>query len=100
MYFIYLSVQGKFIEHGEFRGNLYGTSVDGVAELISAGYQPILTPHHQVTKFMHIFQFSCIDEQSILGFQGASRRYSVSFVNIFSIYIHCKTKTKKRSRVS
>ncbi|XP_023328596.1 MAGUK p55 subfamily member 7 isoform X2 [Eurytemora carolleeae] len=42
--------QGKFIEHGEFRGNLYGTSVDGVAELISAGYQPILTPHHQALK--------------------------------------------------
>jgi len=42
--------QGKFIEHGEFRGNLYGTSVDGVADIGHAGYQPILTPHYQALK--------------------------------------------------
>ena len=40
---------GRFIEHGEFKGNLYGTSVDGVRELLMAGLQPILTPHYQVT---------------------------------------------------
>ena len=39
---------GKFLEHGEFRGNLYGTSVDGIRELVGAGYQPVLTPHYQV----------------------------------------------------
>ena len=39
---------GKYIEHGEFKGNLYGTSVDGVRELIEAGLQPILSPHYQV----------------------------------------------------
>ena len=40
--------QGKFIEHGEYKGNLYGTSVDGIRELVQAGYQPILGPHYQV----------------------------------------------------
>ena len=39
---------GKFLEHGEFKGNLYGTSTDGIRELIGAGFQPILTPHFQV----------------------------------------------------
>ncbi len=36
------------MEHGEFRGNLYGTSVQSVADLAAAGYQPILNPHFQV----------------------------------------------------
>ena len=40
---------GKFIEHGEFRGNLYGTSTDGIRDLITAGYQPAIAPHYQVT---------------------------------------------------
>jgi len=43
---------GKFLEHGEFRGNLYGTSVDGIRELIGAGYQPILSPHYQALKML------------------------------------------------
>lgn len=43
---------GKFLEHGEFKGNLYGTSTDGIRELGSAGYQPILTPHYQALKML------------------------------------------------
>merc|ERR1719270_1475280 len=43
---------GKFLEHGEFRGNLYGTSVDSIKELIGAGYQPILSPHYQALKML------------------------------------------------
>ena len=39
---------GRYLEHGEFKGNLYGTSVDGVRELLLAGLQPVLTPHYQV----------------------------------------------------
>jgi len=43
---------GKFLEHGEFKGNLYGTSTDGIRELIGAGFQPILTPHFQALKML------------------------------------------------
>ena len=43
---------GKFLEHGEFRGNLYGTSVEGIRDLIGAGYQPILSPHYQALKML------------------------------------------------
>ena len=39
---------GKFIEHGEYRGNLYGTSVDGIREFVQAGFQPVISPHYQV----------------------------------------------------
>ena len=39
---------GKFIEHGEYRGNLYGTSVDGIRDFVHAGYQPVISPHYQV----------------------------------------------------
>ena len=39
---------GKFIEHGEFRGNLYGTSTDGIRDLITAGLQTVIAPHYQV----------------------------------------------------
>ena len=39
---------GKFIEHGEFRGNLYGTSTDGIQDLITAGLQTVIAPHYQV----------------------------------------------------
>ena len=43
---------GKFLEHGEFKGNLYGTSVDGIRDLIGAGYQPIMSPHYQALKML------------------------------------------------
>ena len=43
---------GKFLEHGEFKGNLYGTSVDGIRDLVGAGYQPILSPHYQALKML------------------------------------------------
>ena len=45
---------GKFIEHGEYRGNLYGTSVDGIRDFVHAGYQPVISPHYQVTLHSHI----------------------------------------------
>ncbi|CAB4065526.1 MAGUK p55 subfamily member 4,MAGUK p55 subfamily member 7 [Lepeophtheirus salmonis] len=43
---------GKFIEHGEYRGNLYGTSTDGIRDLIHAGIQPIICPHYQALKML------------------------------------------------
>lgn len=39
---------GKYIEHGEYRGNLYGTSVESIHDFIQAGYQPVVSPHFQV----------------------------------------------------
>ena len=39
---------GKFIEHGEYKANLYGTSVDGIRDFAQAGYQTVISPHYQV----------------------------------------------------
>jgi len=37
-----------------FRGNLYGTSLDGIRELMESGLQPVLTPHYQVREASYI----------------------------------------------
>lgn len=43
-------VAGKFIEHGEFRGHLYGTSTDSVRTIINSGAVCIMIPHYQAIK--------------------------------------------------
>jgi guanylate kinase len=40
--------EGKFIEFGEYKGNLYGTSAETVKSLINSGFFCILTPHYKV----------------------------------------------------
>ncbi|XP_014274056.1 MAGUK p55 subfamily member 7 isoform X5 [Halyomorpha halys] len=47
---------GKFIEYGEYKGNLYGTSVESVLSLINAGYVCILSPHYQALKMIRTAQ--------------------------------------------
>lgn len=41
---------GKFIEHGEFRGHLYGTSIESVKSIMNAGAVVIMNPHYQAIK--------------------------------------------------
>lgn len=41
---------GKFIEHGEFKGHLYGTSAESVKTIINAGSVCIINPHYQAIK--------------------------------------------------
>lgn len=41
--------EGKFIEFGEYKGNLYGTSAETVKSLVNSGFFCILTPHYQVS---------------------------------------------------
>ncbi|XP_012279307.1 MAGUK p55 subfamily member 7 isoform X2 [Orussus abietinus] len=43
---------GKFIEYGEYKGNLYGTSAEGVSSLVNAGYVCLLSPHYQALKML------------------------------------------------
>ncbi|XP_071559854.1 MAGUK p55 subfamily member 7 isoform X3 [Temnothorax nylanderi] len=43
---------GKFIEYGEFKGNLYGTSSESVSSLVNAGYVCLLNPHYQALKML------------------------------------------------
>lgn len=45
---------GKFIEFGEYKGNLYGTSAESVKSLVNAGYVCILNPHYQVSSPINI----------------------------------------------
>ncbi|CAH1169752.1 unnamed protein product [Phaedon cochleariae] len=43
---------GKFIEYGEYKGNLYGTSSESVKEIVIAGKVCILNPHYQALKML------------------------------------------------
>lgn len=42
----------KFIEFGEYKGNLYGTSSESVKTLIHSGQVCILNPHYQALKML------------------------------------------------
>lgn len=41
---------GKFIEHGEYKGHLYGTSGESVKSIVNAGCVCVLSPHYQALK--------------------------------------------------
>lgn len=43
---------GKFIEYGEYKGNLYGTSTESVKSIINSGCVCILNPHYQALKML------------------------------------------------
>ncbi|XP_057334751.1 MAGUK p55 subfamily member 7 isoform X4 [Microplitis mediator] len=43
---------GKFIEYGEYKGNLYGTNGESVSSLINAGFVCLLSPHYQALKML------------------------------------------------
>ncbi|XP_074101622.1 membrane palmitoylated protein 7-like protein metro isoform X4 [Cotesia typhae] len=43
---------GKFIEYGEYKGNLYGTSGESVSSLLNAGFVCLLSPHYQALKML------------------------------------------------
>lgn len=47
---------GKFIEHGEYKGHLYGTSAESVKSIVNAGCVCILSPHYQAIKALRTVQ--------------------------------------------
>lgn len=88
---------GKFIEHGEFKGHLYGTAADGVKTIINAGAVCIMNPHFQAIKalrtpqlkpyIIHIkpplfdeLKMTRISSKAISSFdETSSRGFTVSF---------------------
>ncbi|KAG8190130.1 hypothetical protein JTE90_026698 [Oedothorax gibbosus] len=43
---------GKFVEYGEYKGNLYGTSLESVFSIVRSGRVCILNPHPQALKLL------------------------------------------------
>ncbi|XP_055319488.1 MAGUK p55 subfamily member 7 isoform X1 [Sitodiplosis mosellana] len=41
---------GKFIESGEYKGHLYGTSAESVKAIVNSGHVCVLSPHYQAIK--------------------------------------------------
>lgn len=50
---------GKYLEHGEYEGNLYGTKIDSILEVVQTGRTCILDVNPQV---------SCMDSKAVLKF--------------------------------
>lgn len=44
--------KGKFIEHGEYKGNLYGTSIEAVRTIVNSGCVCVMNPHPQALKML------------------------------------------------
>lgn len=42
----------KFVEFGEYKGNLYGTSAESVKSIVNSGHICILSPHYQALKML------------------------------------------------
>lgn len=47
---------GKYLEHGEYEGNLYGTKIDSILEVVQTGRTCILDVNPQV---------SCLDSKAV-----------------------------------
>ncbi|XP_049284238.1 MAGUK p55 subfamily member 7 isoform X4 [Anopheles funestus] len=47
---------GKFIEHGEYKGHLYGTAADSVKSIVNAGCVCVIGPHYQALKSLRTAQ--------------------------------------------
>ncbi|KAL7633063.1 UNVERIFIED_CONTAM: hypothetical protein RMT77_016639 [Armadillidium vulgare] len=45
------------IEHGEYKGHMYGTSATHLKALMSAGYFCVINPHYQALKFLRTAEF-------------------------------------------
>uniref|UniRef100_A0AAG5DE70 MAGUK p55 subfamily member 7 n=1 Tax=Anopheles atroparvus TaxID=41427 RepID=A0AAG5DE70_ANOAO len=47
---------GKFIEHGEYKGHLYGTAAESVKSIINSGCVCVIGPHYQALKSLRTAQ--------------------------------------------
>lgn len=47
---------GKFIEYGEYKGHLYGTSGESVKTIVNANCVCVLSPHYQALKSLRTAQ--------------------------------------------
>ena len=47
---------GKFIEFGEYKGHLYGTSSESVKSIVNANCVCLLSPHYQALKSLRTAQ--------------------------------------------
>lgn len=80
---------GKFIEHGEYRGNLYGTSVDGIRDFVLAGFQPVISPHYQVISLSFRQYTVCSDIQSAFSYYPCAFSHALLFGHGNQFWLGC-----------
>ncbi|XP_064598319.1 MAGUK p55 subfamily member 7-like [Liolophura sinensis] len=67
----------KFAEYGEYKGHLYGTSLESIRSVVTSGKVCVLTPHTQALKFLRtreIQPFIILVKPPILEVLRESRR--------------------------
>lgn len=52
--------EGRYLEHGEYDGNLYGTKIDSIHEVVDMGRTCILDVNPQVSQ-KHTHCTGCVD---------------------------------------
>lgn len=72
---------GRFLEHGEYDGNLYGTKIDSIHEVVDSGKICILDVNPQV-----LFPVSCVSINQFSSNANKYYSYNISYrVNWFVI---------------
>lgn len=51
--------ESRYLEHGEYDGNLYGTKIDSIHEVVDAGRTCILDVNPQVTQMLMLSMCIC-----------------------------------------
>lgn len=69
---------GRYLEHGEYEGNLYGTKIDSIHEVVDAGKMCILDVNPQAGA---LFPASRLDMEGI-SWRGCIDSPIASFVHI------------------
>ncbi|XP_018021718.1 MAGUK p55 subfamily member 7 [Hyalella azteca] len=47
-----LAEVGQLVEHGEYKGHMYGTPLEDIKTLMNAGYVVVVNPHYQALKYL------------------------------------------------
>lgn len=55
----------RFVEFGEYKGNLYGTSIDAIKSVVNSGHVAILCPHPQVNTLI-VFTIYCLRDHPLV----------------------------------
>lgn len=66
---------GKYLEHGEYEGNLYGTKIDSILEVVQTGRTCILDVNPQV---------SCINSKAVFNFY-----FPGDFLTVYRVWGVC-----------
>ncbi|XP_061188149.1 MAGUK p55 subfamily member 7-like [Saccostrea echinata] len=83
----------RFVEHGEYKGHLYGTRRDSILSIVKSGRVPILTPSAKALRYLRISEIKpfiiYIKPPSINSFRETRLKYNAIFTGEDGSAIPC-----------